>query len=136
MIGGNNTGSGHVVSYLYGDAQSMSGTAHGGNDQLISGTGTDHMWGDAASLSRSSHGGHDTFVFDDGFGTDFVYDFHKGEDKIEFTVTGITNLSNVSISTSGADTVITTSASATDIVTLVGYDNHAHPLTASDFLFA
>ena len=36
----------------------------------------------------------------------------------------------------GAETVITTSASSTDSVTLVNYDNTAHPLSASDFLFA
>ena len=32
---------------LVGDAQNMSGHAHGGDDTLTSGTGNDKMWGDA-----------------------------------------------------------------------------------------
>jgi Ca2+-binding RTX toxin-like protein len=111
----------------------MSGTAKGGNDLLISGSGTDHMWGDAAVLSGSATGGHDTFMFKDGFGTDFVYDFHQHQDLMVFSGDDVNRFRDLDITMSGSDTVIT--VSPTDIVTLVGYDNTLHPLTAHDFLF-
>jgi hypothetical protein len=95
------------------------------------------MWGDFGTNYSGAAGGADTFVFADTFGTDYVYDFHQTEgDKIEFQVAGVDSFDDLTITQSGADTVITTSASASDTVTLVNYDNSAHPLTADDFLFA
>lgn len=42
---------------------------------------------------------------------------------------------SLTIAPDGFDTVITTSASTSDSVTLVNYDNSANTLTADDFLF-
>jgi hypothetical protein len=72
----------------------------------------------------------------DSVGTqNFIYDFNQSQlDKIEFSgVTGVTSFTNLDIQQSVSNTVITAGA---DQVTLVNYDDTAHPLTASDFLFA
>jgi Ca2+-binding RTX toxin-like protein len=93
------------------------------------------MWGDSAS--GGGIGGADTFVFADAFGNDYIYDFHQADsDKIEFQVADVTSFNDLNVVQDGSNTVITTSASTTDSVTLVNYDDTAHPLTASDFLFA
>ena len=132
LTGGDNSGSGHVSNILIGDAVAMSGS--GGDDRLISGiNATDQMWGDAQDLSASATGGNDTFVFAGAFGSDSVNDFRQGEDTIEFQVAGVADFDDLVFTPSGSDTVISTTASATDTVTLVGIDPLT--LTASDFLF-
>jgi hypothetical protein len=137
LTGGDNSGSGELTNLLIGDAANMSESAQGGDDRLISGiNATDQMWGDAQDLSPSATGGNDTFVFAGAFGEDFVNDFHQGEDIMEFQVAGVADFDDLVITDNGPDTVIHTTASATDIVTLVNYDNDLHPLTANDFLFA
>jgi hypothetical protein len=105
----------------------------GGNDRLISGiNATDQMWGDAETLADSATGGHDTFVFAGTFGNDFVNDFHQHEDTLEFHVAGVADLSDLVITFDGQNTVISTTASATDTVTLVGFTG---ALAADDFMF-
>jgi hypothetical protein len=91
------------------------------------------MWGDAQIISGSATGGNDRFVFVDAFGQDFVNDFRRDEDTLEFQVAGVADFSDLVISQSGSDTVISTTASETDTVTLVGF---AGTLTESDFLFS
>jgi len=120
LTGGDNTGSGTVSNSLFGNA---------GDDRLISGiNATDQMWGD-----DSATGGNDTFVFAGAFGEDFVNDFRQGEDIMEFQVAGVADFDDLIIDTSGPDPVISTTASATDTVTLVGFNG---TLTANDFLFS
>jgi hypothetical protein len=95
------------------------------------------MWGDAQSLLGSATGGNDTFVFVGAFGSDQVFDFRQNEDKIEFQVAGVSSFGDLVIDTIGSDTVIHTTASLTDTVTLVGFINGVTgTLTASDFVFA
>jgi hypothetical protein len=78
----------------------------------------------------------ETFVFIDAFGEDSVYDFNQGEgDLIEFQVAGVDSFDDLTIAFDGTDTVITTSASATDSVTLVDYGDTVNPLTVDDFGF-
>jgi hypothetical protein len=142
LTGGNASGSGTVNNTLMGDA-AQSYSAKGGNDTLTAGSYSgggsvrNDMWGDMQLLLGSATGGHDKFVFKGDFvGTqNYIYDFHQSQfDKIEFSgVTGVTSFSDLTIAHSGLDTVITAGA---DQVTLVSYDNTAHPLAASDFLFA
>ena len=74
---------GWVGNHLYGDAETLSDHARGGNDRLISGAGTDHMYGDAATIAATARTGHDTFVFGPDSGGDFIYDFEPGKDHIE-----------------------------------------------------
>jgi hypothetical protein len=91
--GGNDTLIGGVggVNYLYGDAANANGPPHGGDDRLVSAANTtDHMWGDFESLtSPAVEFGNDTYVFGPNNGTDFIYDFHKGEDIIEIDASAI-----------------------------------------------
>ena len=46
------------INLLVGDAQVMSGDAHGGNDSLTA-TGSNSLWGDARYMSDDAHGGND-----------------------------------------------------------------------------
>lgn len=164
LIGGWGLGDGPVTNVFYGDAETMSDKAQGGDDTLIGGgafnqlfgdaatmsdntkggddrlistvENTDFMWGDAEDMSESAKGGSDTFVFIDRFLFDFVYDFDQAErDKIEFQVEGVEDFDDLTIAFDGTDTVITTSASVIDSVTLVDYDNEANPLMQNDFDF-
>jgi hypothetical protein len=85
---------------LVGDAPSMSGSAHGGNDVLKAGSSDDSLFGDAQSYAPSAPGSitggkdvvnggagndqlsggpnNDTFVFNLGSGNDAITDFNKG----------------------------------------------------------
>jgi hypothetical protein len=88
------------------------------------------MWGDAPG---SDTGGNDTFMFADAFGQDFVNDFREGKDTLEFQVAGVSGFDDLVITPSGSDTLISTTASAIDTVTLVGFTG---TLTESDVLFS
>ena len=71
-------------------------------------------------------------MFAGAFGNDFVNDFHQDEDTLEFQVAGVADFGDLVITVDGQDTVIGTTASATDTVTLVGFSG---TLTADDFVF-
>ena len=49
---------------------------------LTGGTGTDALYGNSGN---GGDGAVDTFVFADGWGTDFVFDFEHGVDKLDMT---------------------------------------------------
>lgn len=64
-----------------------------GNDRLISGTGIDHFVGGPGS---------DTFAFAPNGGTDYVYSYERGPDRIDMTAlagAGIHSLANLSVNT-------------------------------------
>jgi hypothetical protein len=87
-LGGNDilTGGANSRNDLVGDAITAQNGAVGGDDRLVSGTNaTDYMWGDFQRIFGSATGGNDTFVFGPDNGTDYIYDFHKGEDTIELS---------------------------------------------------
>jgi hypothetical protein len=75
----------NATNTLYGDAFDMDDHARGGNDLLISDTGTYHMWGDAQVINGVAASptaptgtvatGADTFVFASGNGNDDINDF-------------------------------------------------------------
>jgi hypothetical protein len=130
-----------MTNILFGDAEAMSGSAKGGDDTLIAGTAapesmvSNDMWGDG-QLSDGAQGGTDLFVFKDAgsmtVGTqNTVEDFSQNQqDKIEFSgVAGVQSFSDLVITSSGTDTIITAGA---DQVTL---HNFTSSLTANDFLF-
>jgi hypothetical protein len=62
-----------------------------------------------------------------------VSDFRQGEDTVEFQVAGVSGFDDLVIVFNGSDTVISTTASATDTITLVGFTG---TLTESDVLFS
>jgi len=138
------TGADHSINLLYGDALSLSGNARGGNDTLVSGTGTDHMWGDAQFINGVAASptaptgtvvtGADTFAFAPGNGADFVHDFRQSDhDKIDVSAYGFHSITDMVITGTGADTRI--GFDATNSVTLVGISDPS-VLHAPDFIFA
>jgi serralysin len=122
----------------------MDGNARGGNDTLISGTGTDLMWGDAQTINGVSASptaptaavvtGADTFVFAPGNGADFIHDFRQSDhDKIDVSAYGFHSIADLMIIDTGADARI--EFDATNSATLVGLGDPG-VLQASDFIFA
>lgn len=124
--------------------QTGSLNARGGDDALISGTGTDHMWGDARFFNLvpvsptvptgSVVTGADTFAFAPGNGGDFIYDLRQADhDRIDVSTWGFESLADLTLVDAGADTKI--EFDATNSVTLVGFGDPA-VLQAADFIFA
>ena len=122
------------MHFVYGDAGAMDGDSRGGNDTLISGTGTDHMYGDALFINDvvasptaptgSVVTGTDTFVFAPGNGDDFVYDLRQSDhDRIDVSAYGFHGLADMTIIDTGADTRI--EFDATNSLTLVGFGGRA-----------
>lgn len=97
----------------------------GGNDTIDSGAGNDWIEGGA---------GGDTFVFTPGCGWDGVGDFSLTDgDRIDLRGwSGIRSLSDLTVQSDGADTLLV--FSPTDSVRLIGVP--AGSLTAAQFLFA
>ncbi|MBK8458522.1 MAG: hypothetical protein IPL47_16545 [Phyllobacteriaceae bacterium] len=83
--GGDTLTAGNAGSYLFGEA---------GTDTLISGTGTDYMLGGTD---------FDTFRFADGGGTDYVWDWQDGTDRIDLSlVAGIDDFTDLTINSAYA----------------------------------
>ena len=80
---------GSGADFLWGEAGDDTVTGNGGNDTLVGGLGTDRLTGGLGTdaLYGNSGGGGDgavdTFVFTNNWGTDFVFDFEVGTDKLE-----------------------------------------------------
>ena len=79
-------------------------TGNGGTDTLVGGTGADTLTGGTGTdaLYANSGGGADgaldTLVFTDGWGTDFVFDFEVGIDKLDLTaVTGVNSFGDLTL---------------------------------------
>ena len=109
-------------------------SGNAGNDMLVGGTGSDTLTGGPgidALYGNSGNGGdgvQDTFVFGAGWGTDFVFDFEHGIDKIDMTALHIT-FADLTITTDGPHAHI---AYAGNLITVA---NAAGQVTAGDFLF-
>jgi Ca2+-binding RTX toxin-like protein len=117
--GGNDTLTGgnlDAINSLYGDTYSMSDNAHGGDDTLISGTGTDHMWGDAQFINGAPASptaptgsvvtGADTFVFAPGNGNDDTNDFRQSDhDKIDVRAYGFHDIADMTITADGSGNI-------------------------------
>ncbi|MEH2503733.1 Ca2+-binding RTX toxin-like protein [Bradyrhizobium sp. AZCC 1578] len=118
--------------------------AGGGNDTLIGNDGSDTLVGETASdkltggagtdslYGNSGNGGDgvaDTFVFGDGWGTDFVFDFDHNVDKLDLTsVTGLTDFSQLTLTnTTDGHCYVTFSGN------LIAVANMAGQLTTNDF---
>jgi hypothetical protein len=116
----------------------MSDDAHGGDDQLISGTSDESMWGDAQAMLGNAQGGNDTYVFGFDNGHDSIGDFgqggsNRGTDHIDVTALGIHDFSELDISAFDPIALVST------ITFSPGNDVVVHSefaLTAQDFLFA
>jgi Ca2+-binding RTX toxin-like protein len=80
-------------SQLYGDAGSMSGSTHGGDDALTASSGVSaSLYGDANSMSDSAQGGNDTLTANAGTLVGDAYTMsgstHGGDDILTVTSSG------------------------------------------------
>ena len=121
--------------YLWGEAGNDTISGGGGADTLVGGAGADTLLGGTgidAIFANSGGGGDgavDVVLFNAaGFGTDFVFDFEHGIDKLNLQGTGATagtiSINNVSGNAEvhvGADLIVVAGAGAT--------------LTIADFVF-
>lgn len=142
MVAGNDTilgGEGDDV--IYGDFQEIVNFQGSefvlGYDTIVGGSGNDQMWGDIGGISIANDGivdyGNDVFVFATGSGLDTVHDFASGDDFIDVSGYGVTDISQLSISTVGDTTTIDFDGTAADIdeVVLLGVNG----LNTEDFIF-
>jgi Ca2+-binding RTX toxin-like protein len=122
--------------FLWGEAGNDTISGGAGNDTLVGGTGADRLTGGPgtdALYGNSGNGGDgavDTFVFTPNWGTDFVFDFEHGVDKLDLTAVGITFANLTLTNTPDGHCYVTFGSN------LIAVANHTTAnLTASDFLF-
>ncbi|MEQ1614530.1 MAG: CARDB domain-containing protein [Hyphomicrobiaceae bacterium] len=122
--------------FLWGEAGNDTITGNGGGDTLVGGTGADILTGglgtDVLYMNSGglSDGALDRAVFTAGWGTDFVFDFVVGEDKLDLTALG-TSFAALSITNSFGHAYITIGAGP-DLIAVAG---NGGLLTTDDFLF-
>ncbi|MCV0429534.1 MAG: M10 family metallopeptidase C-terminal domain-containing protein, partial [Roseibium sp.] len=107
---------------LYGEIGND--TLRGGNDgdTLIGGKGDDFLFGQSGS---------DTFVFDDEWGDDIIYDFEDGSETINLSsVNGVSGLADLSISGGAGNTIISYNQNS---ITLNGINSSQ--IDSNDFIF-
>ncbi|WP_162009465.1 matrixin family metalloprotease [Labrenzia sp. CE80] len=93
-----------------------------GNDTIIGGSGDDDLYG---------RGDNDVFEFGTSFGNDTINDFGEmGSDSIDLTALGLSGISDLSISQSGADVLIDTGSG-----TILIIDTSESEISSSDFIF-
>ena len=97
-------------------------------DRLTGGAGTDTLYGNSGN---GADGAMDIFVFGDGWGTDFVFDFEHNVDKIDMTaVSGLNDFSQLTLTNTPAGHCYVSFSG-----NLIAVANHTTAnLTASDFL--
>ena len=122
--------------FLWGESGADTITGNGGGDTLVGGTGADVLTGGLGTdvLYMNSGGGTDgaldRVVFGAGWGTDFVFDFVHGEDKLDLTAFG-TSFGALTITNSSGHAYVHIGA-GTDLIAVA---NNGGLLTAGDFLF-
>ncbi len=104
----------------------------GGDDVIIGGDKDDTLFGGGGDDTLTGNDGADTFYFEEDAGNDTITDFEQGTDFIAFDDELGLGFSDLSISESGTQTIISYSEGT---ITLEG-TQIADTLTASDFIFA
>ena len=127
-------GSGNDI--VWGGSGNDTLTGSGGGDTLVGGVGSDTLRGDAGTdaLYASNGGGGDTvldtFVFTDGWGTDFVFDFEHNVDKLDLSlVAGVNFFSDLTLTNTPQGHCYVTFAGNT--IAIAGM---AGQITQSDFI--
>jgi Ca2+-binding RTX toxin-like protein len=122
--------------FLWGEAGNDVLVGNGGNDTIVGGTGADKLTGGAGTDnlfggngSNTGDGAADTFVFTASWGTDFVYGFDDGIDKLDMTASGATQFSQLTVTSSNGNADIDF---GTNHIIVVGQATH---IDAGDFVF-
>ncbi len=102
-----------------------------GADTINGGTENDLMWGDMPGMGD---GVRDTFVFEDNWGFDAIYDFELGIDQISMgAVTGLTQFSDFTIFSGGGNVTVAFGGNA---ITLYGVTLAELNANQADFDFS
>ena len=101
-----------------------------GRDYLIGGAGDDVLDGGSGDDLMLGQSGRDIFQFGSTHGTDRIFDFAQGEDRIEFT-DGLIDFDDLTLTQSGSSVVIDTDAGRIIISNALVAD-----FDADDFIFA
>jgi hypothetical protein len=120
-----------VRTTLIGDAITLSGSAVGGDDALVSRAGDDLMYGDAVKFRGAAQGGNDVFVFGPASGSDTIFDFRPGEDSMDVRPLGLSGITDLAITLDGGDSVVAFDGTGANAVRVVGVGS----LVDADFLF-
>ncbi|MBU4163287.1 MAG: M10 family metallopeptidase C-terminal domain-containing protein [Alphaproteobacteria bacterium] len=80
---------------------------YGGDDTLIGGASNDVIYGGTGNDTIIGNAGNDSFVQETGWGADTITDFGNGADRILFRAAGLTQFSQLTVTQSGADTLVT-----------------------------
>jgi Ca2+-binding RTX toxin-like protein len=128
---------GSGADFLWGGAGNDTLTGNAGNDTLVGEAGADTLRGGAGTdnlYGNSGNGGDgavDRFVFDDNWGTDFVFDFDNGVDKLDVSaVTGLNSFADLSVQNTPDGHAYVHFG-----VELIAVANAAGQIEASDFIF-
>lgn len=134
--GGNDSISGGGgVDALWGEAGNDTITGGTGNDKLVGGAGSDRLIGGVGidelfgSGGSGGDGAIDTFVFTSNWGTDFVFDFEVGRDRLDLSALGI-NFGALTLSNTADGHCYVNYG-----VNLIAVANMAGLITSSDFIF-
>ena len=136
-----NTGEGTIrlvrvsSSDLDADSFAFSTTGDGGANTIEGGDGRDTIDGAAGNDSLTGGADVDTFVFAADHGTDTITDFADGEDLIDVSALGITDLSGLTFTTNADGNVVIDTGTDGGTIELEGVTDTAL-LTAEDFIFA
>lgn len=133
--GGNDmvTGSG-FNDFLWGEDGDDTLIGNAGDDVLVGGAGADTLTGGLgfdvlyANAGGGADGAVDTFVMTASWGTDILFDFENGTDKIDMSALG-TNFAALTITTDGAHAHIRLGSD------LISVADSAGLIDATDFLF-
>lgn len=126
---------------LFGTSGSDTLKGAGGGDRLFGGAGNDQLFGGTDSNTLTGGAGNDIFVVERENATQVVADFVQGQDRIDISALGVTNLAALMPllkdwqgTDGGQVTRLTTIYGG--ITTLVDFGAIRTKLTAADFIFA
>lgn len=120
---------GNDVFTAAGAVSSVSLYGYEGNDQLTGGAGSDYLYGDIGNDTLTGGAGTDYFITYTGWGADTLTDFEQGIDRVVMSVSGLTAFSQLTITQSGADALVTFGANS-----LRFSNTSATSIDVSDFL--
>ncbi|SDE42682.1 nidogen-like domain-containing protein [Ruegeria marina] len=99
-----------------------------GDDTLLGGAGGDQMFGGAGNDSLNGEAGGDRFLLELGMGHDTVFDYIAGEDQLDYSRLGQTEIAAITEANVNGNRVITLSDGST--LTLVGQGINQAPTGA------